>query len=230
MLFRGRSMSVSMSCSVGRDPVRTTGDRTRTRRRRGGRQGRRGRGGPPNVRAMAACVRERAVPTNRRRSQVSSGTSAPLCSEWRREYNARLDAKRSASQAAVQARKDAAAKAISDYLESKETQREAKLNAGRCVPAPCPVHICAARQNLLLCVHDRGRGRGTDSARPCRCPWHRASPVSTREQELVARLDEVASGNTWDRVLSLVRRRRLRSVQGKVLSLTRALPPSACSD
>lgn len=78
--------------------------------------------------------------------------------EWRREYNARLEEKRAASDAAVRARKEAAAKAISDYYETKETLREAKLNAGR-----------------------------------------------SSEQEVIARLDEVASGNTWDRVLSLVR-------------------------
>mmetsp|Transcript_42462 Transcript_42462/g.86707 ORF Transcript_42462/g.86707 Transcript_42462/m.86707 type:complete len:184 (-) Transcript_42462:53-604(-) len=77
--------------------------------------------------------------------------------EWRREYNARLEEKRAASDAAVRARKEAAAKAISDYYETKETLREAKLNAGR-----------------------------------------------SSEQEVIARLDEVASGNTWDRVLSLI--------------------------
>lgn len=77
--------------------------------------------------------------------------------EWRREYNERLEAKRTAAREAIQARKAAAAEALANYLTAKETAREAKLSAGR-----------------------------------------------TSEQTVYTRLDEVASGNTWDRVLSLI--------------------------
>ena len=104
-----------------------------------------------------------------------------LPSEWRREYQARLEAKRAASRQAIQGRKEAAAKAISEYYEMKETTREAKLSAGRSV-----LTTAVQRWHLRLLT----------------CP---GAFFRTSEQTVFARLDEVAAGNTWDRVLSLVR-------------------------